>query len=211
MMPVKQAFVPHPALPGVVVRQPADWGDQAQEWPTVEHGRVYDGPFLAVRRDVLANNDGSSFDRYTVEHPGAVGIVALDDMDRVLLLAQYRASVRRRLLQLPAGILDIEGESLVDSAARELAEEADLTAARWEPLLDMWPTTGSSDELWHLFLARGLSPVPVTDRYRRVHEEADMERLWMPISDVVTAIHQGRIMDGMVVAGVLAADAFLAR
>ena len=181
-----------------------------QSWPARLSEVVYQGRLLSVRRDVLANDDGSEFDRFTVEHPGAVEVVALDGENRVLLLSQYRATVRRRLVQLPAGVLDVPGESAAEAVVRELAEEADVAASEWEPLLDLWPTPGCSNERWQLFLARGLSPIAARLRHRRRDEEADMERLWVPLPEVIAGVAEGRVMDSMVVAGCFAAAERLA-
>lgn len=181
------------------------WGDQAQDWPHSASEMVYEGRLLSVRRDVLVAADGGMFDRFTVEHPGAVGVVTVDDEGRVLLLRQYRATVSRRLVQLPAGILDVAGEPPLEAARRELAEEADLRAGSWEPLLEMWPSPGITDERWHLFLARDLSGVAEEERHARTDEEADMQRLWVPIEEVLAAVRRGQVMDGMVIAAVHAA------
>ena len=99
--------------------------------------------------------DGEIVRQY-VDHPGAAAIVALDDDDRVLLIQQYRHPIRHRDWEIPAGLLDIAGESPLETAQRELEEEADLVAADWEPLVSVFTTPGGNDEVVHLFLARGL-------------------------------------------------------
>ncbi|MDN5855653.1 MAG: NUDIX hydrolase, partial [Actinomycetia bacterium] len=147
------------------------------------------------------------FERVYVRHTGAVGVLALDDDDRVLLLEQYRHPARSRLVELPAGVLDQVGEDPRDAAARELAEEADLVAREWTPLLRMFSSPGFSDEHWYVYLARGLEPVPEAQRHVRVHEEAHMSRVWAPLDRAVRAALAGEIADAMAVAGVLAASA----
>ena len=107
-------------------------------------------------------------------HVGAVGVVALDESDRVALVHQYRHPVGAFLWELPAGLIDIAGEPLEHAAARELAEEADLVAADWQLLVDLHTTPGASNEVIRLFLARGLSPVPLDQRHHREHEEAEL-------------------------------------
>jgi len=169
--------------------------------------RAYDGPFVTVREDDVCGPNGDVFARVVVEHRGAVGVVALDDERRVLLLRQYRHPAGKRLLELPAGILDVAGESPLAAAARELAEEAGVRAAQWSPLLDMWSSPGMSNEYWHVFVARDLSAVPAAEIPERVHEEADLEVLWVPLTEAVRAVLDRRMSSPMAVAGVLAAAA----
>src|SRR5699024_2900197 len=99
----------------------------------------------------------------------------VDDADRVLLLKQFRHPVTRRMIELPAGTLDVDGESPQTAAQRELREEADVDAATWRTLLHMTASPGYSSELWQVFEARDLRPVSPEARSRREAEEADME------------------------------------
>jgi ADP-ribose pyrophosphatase len=118
--------------------------------------------------------------------------------------------VERRLFELPAGILDVAGESGQQTAARELAEEAGVVARDWSPLLDMWSSPGMTDEHWQVFCARSLEAVPqseAADLAARVHEEADLEVVWVPLQAAVRAVLERRVCDSMAVAGVLAVAA----
>ena len=81
-------------------------------------------------------------DRDVVLHPGAVGVVALDDQERVLLVQQYRHPVGRKLWEPPAGLLDVAGEAPLDAARRELYEEGHCRAARWDVLVDTFTSPG---------------------------------------------------------------------
>jgi ADP-ribose pyrophosphatase len=148
--------------------------------------------------------DGGEHERVIVKPHGAVGVLALDEDDRVLLVEQYRHAVRRRLLEMPAGTLDVDGEDELETAQRELAEEADLTAASWDRSLGMFATPGYSSEPWTVFRATQLSPVPHEERTDRKAEEADMQQWWLPFDAAVEAVLAGRITDAMTVAGVLA-------
>lgn len=197
----------HPRLPGEVWTPPADLRDVSQEWPVQHTQRPYDGGFVSVREDHVRGPGGDVFSRTVVEHPGAVGVVALDEERRLLLLRQYRHAVGRRLLEIPAGILDVEGEQPLDAAARELAEETGVTARQWTPLLELWPSPGVSNEHWQLFAARGLSPLTTQARAAlpaAEHEEADMDLVWVPLGAAVRAVLAGRICDSMAAAGILA-------
>jgi hypothetical protein len=89
--------------------------------------------------------------------------------------------------------------------ARELAEEADLRADTWHVLVDFYTTPGGSSERIEVFLARGLHEVPEGERHVRIHEEADMVPVWVPLDDAVDAVLAGRLHSPTAVVGVLAA------
>lgn len=143
--------------------------------------------------------------REYVSHPGAVAIVALDDDDRVLLVRQYRHPVGAVLWELPAGLLDVDGEEAHLAAARELAEEADVVAAEWNVLVDLLPTPGGSNEALRVYLARGLTPVPERDRHVREAEEADMVVVPVPLDEAVALALSGKLHNAAAVTGILAA------
>lgn len=163
----------------------------------VYRGRVWD-----VRSDTVRYGDGEIVRQY-VAHPGAVAIVAIDEQERVALIQQYRHPIRHRDWEIPAGLLDIEGEPPIDTARRELAEEVDLVADSVEPLLSIFTTPGGNDEIVHIFLARGLSPAP--HAHDREQEEADIRLEWVPLTDAVDAVLAGRMRNGILAAGVMAA------
>lgn len=198
---------PHPRLPGQLYGERESISDRTGDWPVLASREEYRHPFLSLALDTVEAPDGETFERVYVRHKGAVGVVALDEEDRVLLLEQYRHPPRAHLVELPAGVLDRDGEDPVDAAARELAEEADLVAEDWTRLLRLYSSPGFSDEHWYVYLARGLSAVPDAERHTRVHEEAHMTRVWAPLDDAVRAALAGEIADAMAVAGVLAASA----
>ncbi|MDT3445749.1 MULTISPECIES: NUDIX domain-containing protein [unclassified Pseudofrankia] len=160
---------------------------------------------IAIRRDLVRMPDGDVSQRDVVVHPGAVGVVALDDAERVVMVRQYRHPVRGPLWELPAGILDLPGEPASTAAARELAEEAALRAEQWAVLADVWASPGMTDEAYRVFLARGLSEIPATERYAGVHEEAEMSVARVPLDEAVTRVLEGDITNAMAVVGILAA------
>lgn len=169
---------------------------------------VYEGRVWDVRSDTFRYGDDDLVRQY-VDHPGAAAVVALDDDDRVLVIQQYRHPIRHRDWEVPAGLLDVDGESPLETAQRELAEEVDLVAADWEPLVSIFTTPGGNDEVVHLFLARGLRPVGVV--HEREAEEADIRREWIALPDAVTAVLEGRFRNGILATGVLAAAERLRR
>ena len=175
---------------------------QVRSSRTVHHGMVWD-----VRRDEVDLGDGQTVTREVVDHTGAVGVVVLDAEDRVLLLRQYRHPVRSYLWEPPAGLLDVAGEDPQVAAARELAEEADLVADEWHVLVDFYNSPGGSTEAFRCYLARGLHEVPEADRHQRQHEERDMARAWVDLSEARDLVLAGRLHNPTTVCGVLAAAA----
>lgn len=173
--------------------------------PVVETAVVHEGRVFDLRSDVVDLGDGGRVTREYLDHPGAVAIVALDADEQVLLLRQYRHPVRRELWEVPAGLLDVVGEDGRVAAARELAEEADLRAARWDVLVDYFTTPGGSNEALRVFLARDLSPVPDDERFEREAEELDIELRWVPLDDAVAAVLGGALHNPSAVVGILAA------
>lgn len=200
----------HPRLPGRLAgTEPL--ADTEQSWTVSRSEPQYDSPYVGLRIDTIVDPDGAEHARAVIKPHGAVGVLALDDEDRLLLVEQYRHPVARRLLEIPAGTLDVDGEAALDAAVRELAEEADLVADEWEPLLALHATPGYSTEHWQVFRATDLRPVAHDDRTAREAEEADMVQWWLPFDQAVDAVLSGRISDAMTVAAILAAQVLRTR
>jgi 8-oxo-dGDP phosphatase len=180
----------------------ADLHDEPVDPEVLDSDLVYSGLVWDVRSDTFRYGDGEIVRQY-VDHPGAAAIVVVDDDERVLLIQQYRHPIRHRDWEIPAGLLDIAGESPLETAQRELIEETDLTAGDWEPLLSIFTTPGGNDEVVHLFLARDLTPVG--SAHAREAEEADIRIEWIPLQDAVTGVLEGRLRNGILAVGVLAA------
>ncbi|NJC85374.1 NUDIX domain-containing protein [Planosporangium mesophilum] len=158
-----------------------------------------------VVTDEVQMPDGNVAKRDYMVHIGAVGVVALDDEGRVVLVRQYRHPVGQHLWELPAGLIDVAGEALDRAAVRELEEEADLTAGRLDVLVDMYPSPGCSTEVIRLFLARDLSPVPPERRHERRDEEAGMVVRRFDLDEAVAMALRGEIANAACLVGVLAA------
>jgi 8-oxo-dGTP pyrophosphatase MutT (NUDIX family) len=178
--------------------------DHVAARPLTDHTLIHAGKIWDIVSDVVDLGPTQVLREY-VDHPGAVAIIAVDEKDRVLLVSQYRHPVRSELWEPPAGLLDVAGEPPVVAAARELAEEADLRADTWHVLVDFYTTPGGSSERIEVFLARGLHEVPEGERHVRIHEEADMVPVWVPLDDAVDAVLGGRLHSPTAVVGVLAA------
>jgi ADP-ribose pyrophosphatase len=186
---------------------PGELRDVPESWPVVASEDVYRADWvMALRLDELRPpGSGASFERLVLEHPGAVIVLAVDDRRRAYCLWQYRHPARRRFVELPAGLLDAEGESAEDTARRELREEAGLEAGCWTRLGSTWSSPGISSEVMHFFLAREVRDVE--DDFERTHEEAEMSGGWVPLTDLRAAVLDGRVGDGPLVQALLLADA----
>ncbi|GAA1696108.1 NUDIX hydrolase [Microbacterium sediminicola] len=182
--------------------------DQPVDAEVVDSDLVYEGRVWDVRSDTVAYGETTIVRQY-VEHPGAAAVVAIDDDQRVLLIQQYRHPIRHRDWEIPAGLLDVAGESPLETAQRELAEEVDLRAEDWSELVSIFTTPGGNDEVVHLFLARGLSALEVA--HPREDEEADIRLEWVALEDAVTAVLDGRMRNGILAVGLLAAAERLRR
>ena len=182
--------------------------DAPGSWPVVSSTDLHrDDWVVALRRDVIhpPDQEGEEFSRLVVEHPGAALVLALEERDGVehaCLLRQYRHAGAGTFVELPAGICDVPGEDPVETAKRELREEASFEAAEWEHLLTTYPSVGISSEVHHLYLARGLTAVD--SDYVAQHEEAHLEVFWAPFDDLLAAVLDGRVQEGPVAVAVLA-------
>lgn len=138
-------------------------------------------------------------EREIVHHPGACGVVALTRSGEVLLVKQFREAVRQALLEIPAGIYDLEGEDPADCAARELREETGYRVRDVRPLGSIYPSPGFTDERIELFVAEvdpdDADPVA----------EAGIEVRLVPIRDAMAAVSRGEITDAKTAAGLLLA------
>jgi 8-oxo-dGDP phosphatase len=172
---------------------------------TLSRTEQFAGAIFTVFSDEVTMSDGEPAVRDVVENKGAVGVAAIDDVGRVVLIRQYRHAVRQRLWELPAGLRDVEGEDLAVTAARELAEETDYRAGRYDLLVDLHTSPGFSDETIRIFLARELSPVPQDERHDRTGEEADIEIAWFDLDEAVAMVLRGEITNAAAVGGLLSA------
>ncbi len=171
---------------------------------TVSSETLYTGRIFTLRKDQVRMPGGKVVGREVVEHFGAVAVLAMDGDGNIPMVYQYRHPIGRRLWELPAGLLDVDGEAPHLTAARELQEEAGLAARTWQVLVDIDSTPGFSDESVRVYLATGLTDVGRPDAH---DEEADMTLEWIPIAEALRHVFTGEIVDSLAVSGILAAYA----
>lgn len=179
--------------------------DVPQSWPVTTSKDLHrDDWVVAVRQDTVhrPGHPEDEFRRLVVEDPGAVVVLAIDEADQVVILRQYRHPAQMRLVELPAGKLDVAGEDPLVAAQRELREEAGLEAASWTHLMTTWASPGITSETHALFLARELREVPRD--FDPHHEEAEMTLERVAYTEVLEAVLNGHAADAPLATAVLA-------
>jgi 8-oxo-dGTP pyrophosphatase MutT (NUDIX family) len=162
---------------------------------------IWSGRIASVREDRFRYDDGDEADREIVSHPGSVAVVAHDG-EHVYLVAQPREAVdEKELLELPAGKLDEEGESPLETGKRELAEEIGKGAKTWTYLTTCYSSPGFSDEEIHLYMATDLY-----DEHAETDENERIEVRPVPLAELGAAIRE--IRDAKTLVGLLWLEAF---
>jgi 8-oxo-dGDP phosphatase len=180
-------------------------------WFATVASRVVHEGFSTVRVDSVQMPDGSVVEREIVERPAAAAVVPVTDEGEVLLLRQYRAALGRYQLEIPAGLIDVEGESPEDTARRELIEEVHHEARSLEHLATIDTSAGWSDEQVHVFLGTGLRPSAPPESHVAEAEEAHMEVVRFALDDALEIARSGQIGDAKSAIGLLLAGAHLGR
>ena len=173
----------------------------------VDESTIHQGYVWRVVAAEFEAPDGRRFHRDIVRSPGAVAVVPLvfdaEGNPSVVLVTQYRPPYEEILIEIPAGMRDIEGEDVMEVARRDLIEEAGLAAGTIELLGEILPSTALTDSVTSICLATECTPVP-TDR--QGPEEDYMEVMHVPLDDALAMIDEGRIRDAKTVSGLLMAD-----
>jgi 8-oxo-dGDP phosphatase len=168
------------------------------------------GVLSTVRVDEVVMPDGEVGEREVVEHADAVAVVPIDERGQVVLIRHYRHAVGRYLLEIPAGKLDVDGESALDAARRELLEEVGLVAGDLQELTCFYNSSGWTDEMTTVYLAPAAVAGDRPEGFVADGEEADLQELRMPLPDAVRAVMTGEINDAKTVIGLLLAARHLA-
>lgn len=152
---------------------------------------------------------GQTLTREFVSHPGAVAVLALNAQNQVLMIRQYRQPVRQYLWEIPAGLLDIDGESMASAAARELHEETGYKAATVDHLIDFFTTPGGNNEMIRIYLASNLEYVGRPDEQEG--EERELQVEWIDFDEALDSVLKSVIKSPSAAVGILAAAQILKR
>lgn len=181
--------------------------DQPTSWEVAAHQVLASGRVSSFVQDRIVTPSGEEIDRQYVTHPGAVAVIAWDeDADAIAVVTQYRHPVQMSMVEPPAGLLDIDDEPWLTAAQRELAEEAELQAARWDVLTDICTTPGACQESLRIFLARDISEAARPEGFVIEGEEAHMTANWLPRAELVDAVFAGQLQSPTMVAGIMALE-----
>jgi 8-oxo-dGDP phosphatase len=165
---------------------------------------IYQGHIWRVVVAEFEDPAGDRFERDIVRSPGAVAAVPLvfdaEGNPSVVLMSQYRAAYEREVIEIPAGMRDVDGEPPEETARRELAEEVGLNPGRLDPLIEMLPQPGMSDSTTIVYLATDCSPAPM---HPHGPEEEHARVLHVPLAEAVAMVEAGEITDAKSVAGLL--------
>lgn len=164
---------------------------------------IYKGTLLDVWRDEVRLPDDRTSIREYIKHPGAVVILPVLPDNKIVFIRQFRYSVGKEFIELPAGKLD-PGENRKDSARRELKEETGYRAEKWTELTEIHPCIGYSDESIWLFLAEDL-----TASQQQMDHDEFIEIIPTTLDDAVEMVKSGEITDAKTIVGILWANSYL--
>jgi ADP-ribose pyrophosphatase len=173
-----------------------------------ERKTVFEGMIWGVVSETF-QFAGQTLTREFVDHPGAVAVLALNAQNQILMIRQYRQPVKQFLWEIPAGLLDIDGESLVSAAARELQEETGYRAATIDHLIDFFTTPGGNNEMIRIYLARNLEFVGRPDEQEG--EERELQVEWIDFEEALSSVLASQIKSPSATVGILAAAQILKR
>jgi len=169
----------------------------------VQTKTVYEGVIVDVKRDIVELQNGNRSGREVVVHPGGVGIVALTEANKVLMVRQYRYPMEEELLEIPAGKLDA-GEDPFECAVRELSEETGYTAGRYVDIGPIYPSPGFCRETLHLYLALDLKP---GEMHLDENELLSVEHV--DIEELIEKIMANELKDAKSIVGIMKAKLYL--
>ncbi len=172
--------------------------------PRAKRTDIYQGRLISLGLETVDLPGDLELELEIVRHPGGAVIVAVNADKDVCLIRQYRYAVGGNIWELPAGTIDFE-ETPLQTAKRELEEEAGVRAKRWRDLATLWPSPGYCDETLYLYLAQELDITNVkhnSDELIEVH--------WLPLETALVMVHKNEIRDAKTVAGLFHTNRLLA-
>jgi 8-oxo-dGTP pyrophosphatase MutT (NUDIX family) len=182
------------------------------EYRLLDSKEIARAGFLTLVEERFVDPEGEEFTRWAVRHPGAVVAVPVVDgpdagRPEALLVRQYRPPVRRPLLELPAGKLDVPGEDPAEAMIRELAEEIQHRPGRLVKLAGFYNSPGFSTEFTHAYLALDLEPCDSPEPAKEEERGMTVERV--ALGDAARLVAEGEITDAKSIIGLLLAERYL--
>jgi len=176
--------------------------DTQEHYEVLETKLIHQGKIFDIIGDTVRLGDTNDIVyREYMTHKGAVAILAMNENGEIAMIKQYRHPIGFTEWEIPAGILDVNGETALDGAKRELMEEMDLIADKWNVLVDYLSSPGCTSEAMRVYLARNLTQTAT--KFDRHDEEATMEVRWIPIHQAIQAVMNGQIQSPSAVAGLM--------
>jgi 8-oxo-dGTP pyrophosphatase MutT (NUDIX family) len=174
--------------------------EDPEPWKTLESSYLYNRPWLTMRQDRVRLTNGQIIDDYYVwEFPSWINVLALTPERKVVLIRQYRHGIGRVYYELPAGVHDKPGESLLESAQRELLEETGYGGGRWQFLMELSPNPALQDNLSYSFLAEGVTPMGS----QNLDATEEIAVHLVPVDELQTIALEGGMIQALHIAPVL--------
>ncbi len=170
---------------------------------TISTERIFEGRIINLKVDTVTLPNGNTSTRELVEHPGGVGIIAVDDNKNVLMVTQFRKPFEEIVLEIPAGKLNY-GEDALECGKRELEEETGYTAKNYVPLGIYYPTPGYCLEKIHIYLATDL-----VKTHQHLDEDEFLDVHTMPLDELVKMVMENKINDAKTAIAILKAKNIL--
>ena len=167
-------------------------------WTTLGSKIVYSTAWFRVREDAVITPAGLRGTYSVVEIAPSVGVIAMTQDREIALVRQWRYVHGKPSLEIPTGG-SVEGETMVDAAQRELAEETGVTAGSWTAFGTVDNSNGATTDVAHLFLATDLSPVSAQE----IEDEEPVEVTWVPFDNAVRMVINNQITESVSIAGIL--------
>ncbi|MFA4905620.1 MAG: NUDIX hydrolase [Candidatus Margulisiibacteriota bacterium] len=163
---------------------------------TIKSKKIYKGRIISVRDDMVRMITGRVTSREVVEHPGAVGVIALTSKGEIVLVRQYRKPVEQIMLEIPAGLFN-KGENLAAAAKRELEEETGYKAGKIKKVFSAFMSPGYSTEKFHYFITKDIKKA-----VQRYEEDEHIKVAKLPLSSAWRMVKNGRIKDNKTIVGI---------
>jgi ADP-ribose pyrophosphatase len=169
------------------------------EEKTVESEYIYRGKIINLRKDIVKLYNGRTSVREIVEHKGGVGIVAVNEKGKIILVKQYRKPYDEAIIEIPAGKLEL-GEEPSVCASRELEEETGYVPVKLDLLTIMYPSPGFTNEKLHIYYCSEMKKGTL-----HPDEDENLEIMYVDFKAAVDMINNGEIKDAKTIAGILLA------